>query len=381
VPTSLPLLNDQGARARLAIAQKGFRPFFLLASLFAIAVVPFWVLVLLGIVTPVAYLDPITWHAHEMIFGFSVGVIAGFLLTAVGNWTHRETLVGAPLLALAALWALGRLAMLFASALPRGVPALVDLAFLPALMLAVARPLVAAKSRKNFVMVGVLGALFAANVAVHLEALGVAAIGAARQGERVAIDLVVLLIVVIAGRVFPMFTRNTTARTSIRSVPVLEVSAVAAMAVFTASDAIAPDRTSTAVAAAVACVLTAARAARWGTRHTARHALLWILHAGYAWIPIGLALRAAAFFAPVFCRRRRPRVPLSAVSPVPRDPPAGVETWLRDAACLRPVCSPMAATPGYRRSSPVRQMVDCRRWGGTSTSGGAKVGAARHRGY
>ena len=73
------------------------------------------------------------------------------------------------------------------------------------------------------------------------------------------------------------------------------------------------------------------------------------------------------------CRRRRPRVPLSAVSPVPGDPPAGVETWLRDAACLRPVCSPMAATPGYRRSSPVRQMVDCRRWGGTSTSGGAKV--------
>src|SRR5262249_38732822 len=123
-----------GPPPRLAVAGKGFRPFFGLAALFALAIVPLWLLVLRGAVRPSLALDPATWHAHEMVFGFVVAVVAGFLLTAVGNWTQRETLVGAPLLALAALFCLGRFAMLAPAALPRGVPALLDLAFLPCLM-------------------------------------------------------------------------------------------------------------------------------------------------------------------------------------------------------------------------------------------------------
>ena len=145
-----------------------------------------------------------------MVPGYAVAVIAGFLLTAVGNWTQRETLVGTPLLALSALWVLGRVAMAFAGALPRGLPALVDLAFLPALIAVLARPLLATRSRRNFIMLGILGALFAANVVVHLDALGVMAMGSARRACLVAIDVVVLIILLIADRVFPMFTRNTT---------------------------------------------------------------------------------------------------------------------------------------------------------------------------
>jgi uncharacterized protein involved in response to NO len=282
---------------RWPIAAKGFRPFFLLAGAFAAAVVPLWILVVAGVVHPAGYLEATAWHAHEMVFGFSVAVIAGFLLTAVGNWTGRETAVGGPLLALAALWAAGRVAMLVPGALPRGLPALVDLAFLPALLAVLARPLVQARNRRNFVMLAILGALFAANAVVHASALGVAAPGAARHACLVALDVVVLVILIIAGRIFPMFTRNATGVESIRSSRALDALAVASMAALTLLDAIAPEGgAASSVVAGAAGVLAAARAARWGTRHVARIPLLWILHAGYAWLVIGLLLRALAGF-------------------------------------------------------------------------------------
>jgi uncharacterized protein involved in response to NO len=300
---SLPVAVLVPGNSRLAIAQKGFRPFFLLSSTFALLAVPFWSLVVFGIVKPVAYLDPITWHAHEMIFGFATGVIAGFLLTAVANWTQRETLVGAPLLALAALWTLGRLAMMFSAVLPRGAPALVDLAFLPALMVALVRPLVEARSSRNFVVVAVLSVLFAANAVVHLDALGAVAPGSARRALLVAIDVIMLLVSIIAGRVFPMFTRNTTGSPSIRSSTALDVATALGLVAFTAMDALVPDRAGTALVAGASGVLAAARAARWGSLRTARHPLLWVLHLGYAWIPVGLVLRCVCFFAPALVPR------------------------------------------------------------------------------
>ncbi|HEV8551378.1 MAG TPA: NnrS family protein, partial [Polyangiaceae bacterium] len=202
MPGSLLLRSSAVPRATtgssLALGSKGFRPFFLLAASFALAIVPLWLLILRGAVRAAPYLDGVSFHAHEMIFGLVVAVVAGFLLTAVGNWTQRETAVGAPLFALAALWLAGRLAMLLAAALPRGVVALADLAFLPALMLVLARPLVAARNRRNFVMLGILAALFLTNLGVHLEALGVASTGTARRASLVAVDLVLVLITVIA---------------------------------------------------------------------------------------------------------------------------------------------------------------------------------------
>ncbi len=296
---SLPLVGaipESSVKPRWALAAKGFRPFFLLAAAFGAVVVPAWLLVLGGVLRTNAYLDATSWHAHEMVFGFAVAVIAGFLLTAVGNWTQRETAVGAPLLALSVLWVLGRIAMVAAGLLPRGVPAIVDLSFLPMLVWILARPLVAAKSRRNFVMLAVLCALFAANVVVHLEALGVVAMGSGRRACLVGIDIVVLVIQIIAGRVFPMFTRSATGVASIRTVPVVDVLTIVAMAVLTVVDVFAAESAGAAVLSGVVGVLAAVRAIHWGARYSAHQPLLWILHAGYAWIPFGLLLRTVAWF-------------------------------------------------------------------------------------
>src|SRR5688500_3865633 len=104
-------LPEPVQRPALAMAAQCFPPFFLLAAIYAGAVVPLWLAILGGAIRPNVYLDPVSWHAHEMIYGFTVAVIAGFLLTAVGNWTQRETMVGGPLLGLAGLWAAGRVVM------------------------------------------------------------------------------------------------------------------------------------------------------------------------------------------------------------------------------------------------------------------------------
>lgn len=303
-PRSLHLVGrvpEAPPRAWPALLGKGFRPFFLGAAAFAAAIVPLWLLVLRGLVPPAVHFDLLTWHAHEMIFGFTVAVLAGFLLTAVGNWTGRETAVGGALLALTALWLAGRVALIVPTGLPRGLVASLDLAFLPALIAVLARPLLATNNKRNFVMLGVLGALFAVNVSVHLEALRLLAPGASRSAMQVGVDIVLLVIMIMAGRIFPMFTRNATGVKSIRSLPLLDVATAVAMALLVACDALLPGSHAAAALSGGVAVLAAARAAFWGSRHTLSQPLLWILHAGYAWLVFGLLLRAlAAFLWPSF---------------------------------------------------------------------------------
>ncbi len=277
------------------IAAKGFRPFFLLSAVFAILILPSWLLMLDGRLRAGSYLDPMHWHAHEMIFGFAVAVIAGFLLTAVGNWTKRETVVGFPLLALAALWVVARVMLTGPQVLPGWLIAVTDLAFLPALMIVIARPLIATRNTKNLVMLGILAALFVANLLVHLDVLGVLP-GWRRRGCLLGLEVVVLVILVMAGRTFPMFTRNATGVASIATTPWLDRLSVGAMAGLIVLDLVMPDHAITAGWAAGAGVLALARTWHWGARHAWRTPLLWILHVGYFWIPIGLVLRALAVF-------------------------------------------------------------------------------------
>ncbi len=283
------------------LARKGFRPFFLLAAAFAAVVVPIWLLALAGLVRTDAYFDMVGWHGHEMVFGFTAAVIAGFLLTAAGNWTSRETLTGPALLGLSAVWVVARFALIVPS-VPRLLVAIVDLAFLPAVALAIGRPIVRAKNYRNLVMVGVVLALWVANLAMHLDVLGVWP-GVRRRAVLFGVNLAVLLVVVMAGRVFPMFTKNATKVTTIRSHPRVDALAIAAMVALTLLDALAPDGIAGTVVAGVAALVLVARAAHWGTRHVFREPLLWILHVTYAWIPAGLALRVAA--------RLHPAIPLS----------------------------------------------------------------------
>ena len=292
---SLLLHGATQTSASPPVLAKGFRPFFLLAALYATVMMPLWLAVLNGRATPSTYLQPSVWHAHEMTWGFVSAVVAGFLLTAVGNWTKRETATGAPLAGLGLLWVAGRVAMLFSGALPRGVPAAVDLAFLPALALVLARPLLAAKNRRNLVVVAIVAALFGANAVVHLEALAVLPWGSGRRATLISVDLILLLILIIGGRTFPMFTRNATGVATIRNIPWLDRTCIGTMTVLMVVETFIPaGERAIAILAGIVGLLAAARAIHWGARYSLRDPLLWVLHAGYAWLVVGLLLRAAA---------------------------------------------------------------------------------------
>jgi uncharacterized protein involved in response to NO len=267
---------------------KGFRPFFLLAALHAALFMPAWLLVLRGTLRPASYLGGTYWHAHEMLFGFTAAVVAGFLLTAVGNWTSRETVTGAPLALLALLWLAGRAAILLSDRLPRPMPALVDLAFLPALAVACARPIFQTDNRRNFPFVVLLGGLALANLGMHGGALGFAPLWI-RRGAWLAVHLVTVMILVMSARIVPMFTRNATGVQSITNAPTLDRVSVGGMVTVTALDAL---------VAAVTGLTVFLRMIPWGTRYTLKQPLLWILHAGHAFVGLGLVLRGLALYSP-----------------------------------------------------------------------------------
>lgn len=278
---------------------KGFRPFFLCAAAYAALAVPLFLLELTGRVDAGAYLAPLYWHAHEMVFGFSTAVLGGFLLTAVSNWTSRPTAEGGALAMLVALWIAGRVGMLVPDELPRYVPAILDLAFIPALIVACARPILATRSRRNYGFLVLLTGLSIANAAVHAAALGFAPVRCQRQGNWAAVDILVIALVVMTGRVVPMFTRNAIRSEDVRGSPPLERLATIAVVLILAMETLEAPPKAVGVASCLAGVLAALRMASWGTRRTLHEPLLWILHAGSIWIAIGLILRGAASFSPV----------------------------------------------------------------------------------
>lgn len=280
-----------------ALLAKGFRPFFLLAAVHSAVVMPIWVLALRGTLNPGAYFGGMFWHAHEMLFGFTLAVISGFLLTAIGNWTGRETATGNLLAGLAALWLVGRVAVMFADRLPRFVPAAIDLAFLPLLAWACARPIVSAHNRRNYQFVAMLSLLFLANLSMHLGALGVWADGL-RKGAWLATYVVIAMIVVMTARVVPMFTRNATDRKTIRNQPRLDSAAIAGLVAVAVVDLASFDERIVAALSGLAGVLVLARSLTWGTPHTFRNSLLWILHLGHGFIALGLLLRAGTLLTP-----------------------------------------------------------------------------------
>jgi len=290
---SLPLAGEAPAGTEPGswpVLQKGFRPFFLIGAALAVVLLTLWLMVLFGSFAPRTHLSVIGWHAHEMLFGFAAAIIAGFLLTAVSNWTQRETATGGKLLLLCALFVAGRFAVTFGAALPRGVPLLVDGAFLPVLALVLARPIIATRNFRNLVVVAVVVGLAMTNIMVHLSTFG-SFVDWEHRGVVVAVDLVTLVSSIIAGRVFPMFTRNATKQKSVRNLPKLDVASMVALVLLTVLDASGADQSFVGVLFVAASVLLVARAWHWGARHSLREPLLWILHLGYAWICIGLFMR------------------------------------------------------------------------------------------
>ncbi len=273
---------------RQPLFRLGFRPFYLLAAAFAAIAVPLWLARYYGHAQGLAHVG-LGWHVHEMVFGFTLAVIIGFLYTAGRNWTGLWTPRGGHLAALAALWIAGRLAML-AAPLPA---AAVDLLFLPLATWPLYVVLKRSGNRRNYFLLGLLGLLFVANACYHAAANGWLAVSPL-QPLHAAILVIVLLESVIAGRVIPGFTANAVPGVK----PLVDARRDAIIVVFTALASLAwvagmpPVLTaSLALAAAVSQTL---RLAGWKTLRTLGNPLLWILHVSYGWIPLGFALLGLA---------------------------------------------------------------------------------------
>jgi uncharacterized protein involved in response to NO len=274
----------------MALWNLGFRPFFLLAGLFAASSILWWVAQLAGWAGSRAYGGGPYWHAHEMIFGFVFAVVVGFLFTAVRNWTGRPTPAGRALMAIAGLWLAGRV---LAHTPWSALAAVTDAAFALAAAAGIAVPLWRSGNRRNYFFVALAIALGAASLAFHLALAGVLDIAAGRW-LRFALDLVLLIITVMSGRVIPMFTANAVPGAQPRRVAWIEIGALASVLILLAADLASLPALVVAVVAAVAAVVHGARLALWRPWLTAQRPILWILHASYAWIPVYFTLRALA---------------------------------------------------------------------------------------
>jgi len=273
-----------------ALFNLGFRPFYLLAALFAALAVPAWVAELAGHGWPAGYLEGLIWHQHEMVFGFALAVITGFLLTAGRLWTGLPTPAGLPLALLAGHWIAARVLVVTG---PGWLGALVDGAFPFVVATVLGRVIVASGNVRNYFVPLLLAALGLVNVCFHLSALGLieAPASAATQG---GLYLVVLLLIVMTGRVVPSFTASALPLAKLRRSAALDYAALALSALAFACALAEVDGWLGASPAFVAAALHAARQAGWAPLATRARPILWILHLSHAWIAVGFVLLGLA---------------------------------------------------------------------------------------
>jgi uncharacterized protein involved in response to NO len=278
----------QPAREGLPLFALGFRPFYLLAAAFAAASVPAWVATQLGWESTLRIDLP--WHMHEMVFGFVLAVVIGFLYTAGRNWTGLWTPRGAHLAALAGLWLAGRVAMLAPSPF---LAAVVDGAFLPCAAWPLYQVLKRSGNRRNMFLAGLLGLLTLANLLFHASVLGLVRLDPLRPIHG-AIMLIVVIEAVIGGRVIPMFTANAVPGTKPVQHAERDRIALALTALAGAAWAFPFPAPLAAALAAAAAVAQLTRLLGWKPQRTLKQPLLWILHLSYAWIPLGFIALACA---------------------------------------------------------------------------------------
>ena len=279
-----------------ALLRYGFRPFFLAAGIAAVVLVPWWALSLTGGVPLETPWPPTLWHAHEMIFGFIGAAMAGFLLTAVPSWTGQRGFAGWPLALLAGLWLLGRLVVATSAHWPLLLSAVIDTAFFPALGLMLLPPLLRARNR-NTPLLLVLLALCIAN-ATFYWGLHRANWALAHGALLAAVNVILLLLTVVGGRIVPAFTSSALKEHRggrlIRTLPGVNAVAIAAMVVVALVDLGFAQSKVAGVCALGAAIVQGIRLAQWGAWRTLRQPIVWVLHVAYAWLPVGLALKALA---------------------------------------------------------------------------------------
>ena len=312
-----------------ALFSYGFRPFFLLGSIYAGLAILVWLPVFMGELRLVSAFIPRDWHVHEMLYGFLPAVITGFLFTAIPNWTGRLPLRGRPLMFLVALWIVGRVSVTFSVYTGWLAAMLVDNSFLLLVAAAAAREIIAGKKWNNLSIVVLILVLLAGNVAFHLEAHFN---GAAEFSIRVGIAVVVLLISLIGGRIIPSFTRNWLVRENSGRLPVpfarFDMLAVAVGAIALVFWILSPTGAGTGDALALAGVMHIVRLGRWAGDRTGRERLLLILHIGYAFVPLGFLLNACGAFG---------IVPAG----------AGIHAWMAGAAGVMTLAVMSRATLGH----------------------------------
>ena len=282
-----------------AILSFGFRPFFLAGAVWAVIAVALWLPVLSGsLALPTAF-SPLQWHVHEMLYGYVPAVVAGFLLTAVPNWTGRLPVVGMRLLCLFGIWVAGRIAVLCSQTVGIAASAVIDLALLAALGGVIAREIVAGGDKRNLKVLVMVLLLFAGNLVFHIEAARDQATG---YGTRIGIAAIVLLIMLIGGRIVPSFTRNWLARRGPGRLPVpfgrFDMVAMVASGIALAAWIAVPEHRATAGLAAIAAALNVWRLSRWAGERTFGEPLVTVLHAGFVFVPLGFALVALAIARP-----------------------------------------------------------------------------------
>lgn len=279
---------------RFSLFEYGFRPFFLLAGLYAAAIVPIWLFFFAHSATTFGALPAMYWHSHEMLYGFVGAAIAGFLLTAVPSWTGARGFAGTPLYVLVAAWIAGRIAMATVGAMPFWMTALAELALLALLAAFLVPPLVRSQNR-NMPMLAVIGILWLIDAA-FLAALNKGDAVLAGRTMTVAIDFVLVLVTIIGGRIVPAFTANALRRRGeqpdVVSRKWVEMATIASMVLIALLDAFGEIGTTSAIVAAIAAVLHTIRLSGWRSFKTRGESILWVLHVGYLWLPIGLALKA-----------------------------------------------------------------------------------------
>jgi uncharacterized protein involved in response to NO len=282
-----------------ALLSYGFRPFFLFGALYAGLSILFWLPLFEGRLEIWSAFHPVDWHVHEMLFGFLAAVITGFLLTAVPNWTGSLPVQGTPLLVLFVIWLAGRIAITLSAVIGPLPAALVDCAFLAAVVLIAGREITAGRNWRNIKVLLPVAVLLAANIFFHWEAWSE---GSSDVSRRLGMSAAIVLIMLIGGRVIPSFTRNWLVRENPGRLPtpfdrfdivVIAVS-TAALAAWTGE----PDWGGTGIALGVAGVLNIFRLLRWAGDRTLRDPLVLILHLAYAFVPAGFILSGLAALAP-----------------------------------------------------------------------------------
>lgn len=282
-----------------AVLSYGFRPFFLLGAIQAGLAILFWLPLFYGVLTTASRFSAVDWHVHEMLFGYLPAVMTGFLLTAIPNWTGRLPVQGAPLLSLVLLWLAGRVAVFFSNETGWAIAAAVDGAFLLTVVFVAAREIIAGRNWRNLKVLAPVTVLFAANILFHWEANQY---GVTDLSRRLGLGAVIVLIMIIGGRIIPSFTRNWLARENPGRLPItfnrFDAAVILTSALALTAWTFLPDWRGTGLLMILAASLNVARLLRWAGDRTWRDPLVFILHAAYAFVPLGLLLAGLSAFAP-----------------------------------------------------------------------------------